>query len=73
MPPQQALASLASAEEILYNGIVMPDSSPLSAQEKGRMTGEPMLVPYLENPPAIIPIDVDRQLLLTTCSSSRLC
>lgn len=31
----QALASLASAEETLYNGIVLPDSSPLSAQEEG--------------------------------------
>jgi hypothetical protein len=56
-----AVTGLASAGEILYNGIVLPDKWP---PEKDRLTLEVMEVPYLEAPPAVIPIDVGRQLLV---------
>ena len=48
--------------EKLYNGIVLPQVWPpphLSAA-----TVEPMPVPYLEQPPKVIPIDVGRQLFV---------
>lgn len=47
--------------ETLYNGIILPDSWP---PEIKQLTREPMRVPYLENPPDIIPIDVGRQLFV---------
>ena len=49
-------------DRILYNGIELPDEWPpcnLDAKSK-----EPMRVPYLENPPAVIPIDIGRQLFV---------
>jgi len=49
------------AGETLYNGIILPDSWP---PEIKQLTREPMCVPYLENPPDIIPIDVGRQLFV---------
>ncbi|MHC4690972.1 MAG: hypothetical protein ACYS5F_15300 [Planctomycetota bacterium] len=55
------LAGLVNAGEILYNGIVLPDEWPPRTYE---MTREPMPVPYLENPPEDIPIDVGRQLFV---------
>ncbi len=51
----------ARAGEILYNGIELPDDWPPRIK---KLTREPMPVPYLENPPQIIPIDVGRQLLV---------
>lgn len=46
---------------ILYNGIRLappwPPPSPYQA-------GEPMPVPYLSNPPAVIPVDIGRQLFV---------
>lgn len=55
-------ASLAAfAGETLYNGIELPDQWPPKIE---RLTREPMPVPYLEHPPAVIPIDVGRQLLV---------
>jgi hypothetical protein len=56
-----ALTSLASSGETLYNGIVLPDQWPPKFDE---LTREPMPVPYLKNPPAVIPIDVGRQLFV---------
>ncbi len=56
-----ALTSLASAGETLYNGIVLPEEWPPQYE---KITREPMPVPYLKNPPAVIPIDVGRQLFV---------
>ena len=47
--------------ETLYNGIELPDQWPPAYERSPR---EPMPVPYLANPPAVIPIDVGRQLLV---------
>jgi len=49
------------AGETLYNGIVLPDVWPPKMEA---LTGEPMDVPYLKNPPEVIPIDVGRQLFV---------
>ena len=53
--------SLVSAGETLYNGIVLPDEWP---PRYDKITREPMPVPYLKNPPAVIVIDVGRQLFV---------
>ena len=53
--------STSPAGETLYNGIVLPDQWPPAVQT---LTHEPMPVPYLKHPPAVIPIDVGRQLLV---------
>lgn len=51
----------ASADEqVLYNGI--PLTSPWPPERAP--SREPMPVPYLESPPAVIPIDVGRQLFV---------
>ena len=55
------IASMVSAGETLYNGIVLPDQWPLKNIELKR---EPMPVPYLKNPPAVISIDIGRQLFV---------
>jgi hypothetical protein len=47
--------------EALYNGIRLPESWPPRAD---RLTPEPQAVPYLTSPPALIPIDVGRQLFV---------
>ena len=49
------------AGEVLYNGIELPDVWP--PKSKG-LKRAPMPVPYLKNPPKVIPIDVGRQLLV---------
>jgi len=51
----------ARAGEVLYNGIELPDDWPPRIK---KLTREPMSVPYLENPPEVIPIDVGRQLFV---------
>ena len=48
------------AGETLYNGIELPDQWPPNKS----VTREPMSVPYLRQPPAVIPIDVGRQLFV---------
>ena len=53
-PPKQG--------ELLYNGIKLPDIWP--PQNMDCNSYEPMPVPYLENPPEVIPIDVGRQLFV---------
>ena len=55
------LALSLSAGETLYNGIVLPEPWPPETEELSR---EPMRVPYLEERPAIVPIDVGRQLFV---------
>jgi len=47
--------------EVLYNGIHLPPQWPPHLKELSR---EPLPVPYLNNSPAVIPIDVGRQLLV---------
>lgn len=59
-----ALASgclAAGAAETLYNGLMQPESWP---PDRGAASREPMEVPWIENPPAVIPIDVGRQLFV---------
>ncbi|MHC5161771.1 MAG: hypothetical protein ACYSO4_01420 [Planctomycetota bacterium] len=56
-----ALTSLGSAGEILYNGIELPEQWP---PRYPKLTYDVMPVPYLENIPDVIPIDVGRQLLV---------
>ncbi len=55
------LAGSAVAGETLYNGIELPDRWP---PRRDQLKREPMPVPYLKNPPRVIPIDVGRQLLV---------
>jgi len=51
----------AAAGEVLYNGIELPAVWP---PQIGRVTDEPMPVPYLEQRPEVVPIDVGRQLFV---------
>src|SRR5690606_23536073 len=48
--------------ELLYNGIRL--SAPWPPKTGNPFSSEPMQVPYLKNPPAIIPIKVGRQLFI---------
>lgn len=54
-------AGAENAGEVLYNGIVLPKEWPPRIE---KLTPEPMAVPYLKNPPDVIPIDVGRQLFV---------
>ena len=56
-----ALTGRANAGEILYNGIVLPEEWPPQYE---KITRDPMPVPYLDNVPDVIPIDVGRQLFV---------
>lgn len=55
-------AACLNAGETLPNGIVLPDVWP--PQSIDPASRDPMPVPYLENPPAVIPIDGGRQLFV---------
>ncbi|HIJ69921.1 MAG TPA: glycosyl hydrolase family 32 [Planctomycetes bacterium] len=55
-------ASPCGAGERLYNGIVLPDEWP--PDDLNPNCYAPMPVPYLENVPAVIPVDVGRQLFV---------
>jgi hypothetical protein len=55
------LTSLVSAGETLYNGIELPEQWP---PKYDKITRDPMPVPYLDNVPDVIPIDVGRQLFV---------
>ena len=55
------LGTTVSAGDRLYNGIELPDEWPPRYDE---LTRDPMPVPYLEDPPEVIPIDVGRQLFV---------
>ena len=46
---------------VLYNGIELPDTWP---PKDIPATRDPMPVPYLEHPPAVVPIDIGRQLFV---------
>ena len=48
------------AGELLYNGIRLPEAWPPDRP----LSREPMPVPYLENPPDVMPIDIGRQLFV---------
>ena len=48
-------------DRVLYNGIALPAVWP---PRQAALTREPMAVPYLDNPPEVIPIDVGRQLFV---------
>ncbi|HZT78843.1 MAG TPA: hypothetical protein VFA26_01370 [Gemmataceae bacterium] len=48
------------AGEVLYNGTRLPSPWP----PRWHYTREPMPLPYLQSPPAVIPIDVGRQLFV---------
>lgn len=49
-------------QTVLYNGIELPDVWPPKTQDP--KSAEPMEVPYLRNPPKVIPINVGRQLFV---------
>src|SRR4051812_38503784 len=55
-----AAPAAAGGDEVLYNGIRLPAPWP----PPGKVGPEPMAVPYLDAPPAVIPIDVGRQLFV---------
>ena len=57
---QQSAPLAAQGAEVLYNGIRLPEQWP----PKRVLSRKAMPVPYLESRPAIIPIDVGRQLLV---------
>jgi hypothetical protein len=52
----------ADQGELLYNGIRLPAEWPPRDMDQASL--DPMPVPYLEHPPAVIPIDVGRQLFV---------
>jgi len=58
------LAGSVFAGEKLYNGIVLPDEWPPQRTVEVLWTLEPMPVPYLKNPPSVIPMDIGRQLFV---------
>jgi hypothetical protein len=51
----------SSGRETLYDGIRLPHPWPPKITEVPR---DPVLAPYLKSPPAVIPIDLGRQLLV---------
>ncbi len=56
-----ARAANAPAGEVLYNGIRLPSPWP---PKVGDVFRDPVTPPYLRSPPAVIPIDVGRQLFV---------
>ena len=50
--------------EVLYNGIELPLTWPPLRTHGELTSGAPMPVPYLAKPPAVIPVDVGRQLFV---------
>jgi len=54
----------AMAGEVLYNGIVLPESWPPNDSIEAFKNREPQPVPYLKQPPAVIPVDLGRQLFV---------
>ena len=58
------LVNSANSAETLYNGIVLPEQWPPKIEKDAIQSGDVMPVPYLENPPDVIPIDVGRQLFV---------
>ncbi len=60
--PYTGFPAFPGQGELLYNGIRLPEVWP--PRNMNRDSCEPMPVPYLEQPPRIIPIDVGRQLFV---------
>jgi hypothetical protein len=58
-PPSDS--SLSTDGEVLYNGIRLPKTWPPTVE---KLPDHPVLPPYLASPPAVIPIDVGRQLFV---------
>lgn len=56
---EQIIADIDEMSNLLYNGIKLPDIWPPSNIPDNF---DPMPVPYLNNPPEVIPIDIGRQL-----------
>lgn len=54
-------ATVAQSGETLYNGIVLPDDWPPKLEN---VHVDPVTPCYLQVPPAVIPIDVGRQLFV---------
>ncbi|MEA4918651.1 glycosyl hydrolase family 32 [Proteiniphilum sp.] len=54
--------STSKQNELLYNGIILPNVWP--PKTGNPFSNEPMDVPYLDNPPSVIPIDIGRQLFV---------
>lgn len=54
--------TIRSEQELLYNGIKLPAQWP--PRTGNPKSADPMKVPYLINPPSIIPIDIGRQLFV---------
>ena len=59
LPSPHALA--AAVDRTLYNGIVLPRRGRHGSSSR---TSTPITPPYLADPPAVIPIDVGRQLFV---------
>lgn len=59
-----ACAQFPTAGEVLYNGITLPDFWPPARSAEDVKNREPQPVPYLKTPPAVIPIDLGRQLFV---------
>lgn len=57
----RAWAAEAGEGRVLYNGIALPADWPPRMQQLPR---DPVTPPYLASPPAVIPIDLGRQLLV---------
>jgi hypothetical protein len=66
--PLLALACIACvparAGETLLNGITLPDAWPPKADPAAVKAGQYPTPPYLEHPPAVIPIEIGRQLFV---------
>lgn len=54
--------TIKGIQPVLYNGIVLPAEWP--PRNINALSDEPMEVPYLQNPPAVIPINIGRQLFV---------
>src|SRR5262249_29145274 len=54
-------AETNSGGRTLYNGIALPSTLP---PRRAGLPREPVTPPYLKSPPAVIPIDLGRQLLV---------
>lgn len=64
LPGGSLLTPTATAGEVLYNGVELPKEWPPNRPAAEVAAREPMAVPYLQSPPAVIPIDVGRQLFV---------
>jgi hypothetical protein len=63
--PSAILATASDSGEILYNGIVLPREWPPRLEKfPTNADSDPVTPPYLISPPAVIPIDVGRQLFV---------